>query len=650
MATTNGYTPGSIDIGDPESGKFLFESKDMGEIGNAMEILTKVDLELAYSSEKLLNLESLLIHIFGWENDFEAMAEEDISADCIRKALSFDFLSTILDSEVRELDSFLNALQALILDARDKISSCVHLRELFVVVEDKLHDSEESLKRSQDHVIEMKMKLAKLQMSNHNDWKYNSNTGEFRISNMDIKPHMQTVEQRHVLRMLEKSLGRELELEKKLTDLKQNEEDLKLKLRLTEQVAFCMEEAAEVVWGRFLEAENSAEVLMSTSKELVGKLQILQFNQTGSVNREDSIRSQLKNCTEELKAKEITIQNLNGTISRLIVDNSEVSILKEQVKLLEEQLKETESNLKKSNASMESSQDQIGELENIIESLKDNVDAAEIRAVNAETKIDQLTETNVELTEELGFVKSNNDSNASKMGIIEKQLRQFEHQLQHARASSEASQEQQNMLYSAIWDMETLIDELKQKVSSAENKTDNAEEQCIILSETNMELHKEIDFLRSRVETLEMSLNGANVEKEATAKDISIKSNLIMDLIMQLATERERIKKQLYSLAEKNRNLAAKLAKTKNDAYASPILNHNVNSEIEEEVVTTETTSNNSQVEELIKDEGKNEERPNISAKNATNWMYIFMAILVLLVSALALYLFDKENISCPYH
>lgn len=169
------YTLHNIDVVDPESGKFFFDAKDMGEIGSAMEVLTKVDLDLAYSSEKLLNLETLLMHVLAWENDFEAMAEDNISVDCIEKALTFDFLSAILDSEVRELDNFMGSLQDMILDARHKILSCGHLRELFTVVEDKLHDSEESLKQSQEHVLEMKMKLAKLQMTsvafNHNDCK-----------------------------------------------------------------------------------------------------------------------------------------------------------------------------------------------------------------------------------------------------------------------------------------------------------------------------------------------------------------------------------------------------------------------------------------------------------------------------------------------
>lgn len=166
---------------DPESGKnelqedMASDAKDMMDIGSAMEVLTRVDLDLAYSSEKLVNLDTLMMHVWAWENDFEALATDDISVDCIEKALAFDFLSGILDSEVRALENFMGTLQAQMVDARLKISSCGHLRELFTAVEVKLYDSEESLKQSQEHALEMKMQLAKLQMTslalNPNDCK-----------------------------------------------------------------------------------------------------------------------------------------------------------------------------------------------------------------------------------------------------------------------------------------------------------------------------------------------------------------------------------------------------------------------------------------------------------------------------------------------
>lgn len=368
---------------------------------------------------------------------------------------------------------------------------------------------------------------------------------------MDEQPklHTDTVEQkRHILRMLEKSLGRELYLEKKLSEFKQNEEDLKLKLHLTEQVAFCMEEAAEVVWGRFLEAENTSEVLMGISKEMVGRLQINQFNKNGSMKQEDEAKWKLLDCMEQLKGRENAMRKLEMRIGELITDNFEVGALREKVKLLEEKLKESDSRIKSANKSNEEKEEQLRQMESIIESMKEDIDIVESRAESAEAKITQLTETNMELNEDLSFHRSTNESNAKKLSLVEKQLRELEIQQQHAKASSEASQEQQNMLYSAIWDMEILIEELKSKVSKAEVKTENAEEQCIILSENNIELTKEVTFMRTEIERLEMALEQASDIKVASAKDINVKTNVIMDMVVQLAMERERIQKQVLTL------------------------------------------------------------------------------------------------------
>ncbi|KAI7754356.1 hypothetical protein M8C21_006044 [Ambrosia artemisiifolia] len=333
---------------------------------------------------------------------------------------------------------------------------------------------------------------------------------------MEVKPRLQTVNKVNVLRMLEKSLSRELDLEKKLTESKQDEEDLRLKLRLTEQVAFIMEEAAEVVWGRFLEAENAAVVLMGVSRDVIAQHKLVQFNLNGFNERENGFRLKLENCIKLLNSKDASIEKLNSRITQLVADNLEVSVLREKVKSLEEKVNESESNLKKANESNELFQDRVREMESVIESLKDDVYTAENRAETAE----------------------------GKMSLLEKQSRDLEIQAQHAKASSEAGQEQQNMLYSAIWDMETLIDELKQKVSVAEMKAENAEEQCLLLTDTNSELTKEVEFLRAEVESLETSLSNANLEKMASTKDISAKTKLIMDTVLQLAKERERITRQ----------------------------------------------------------------------------------------------------------
>ncbi|KAI3467193.1 hypothetical protein Pfo_023856 [Paulownia fortunei] len=678
------------DIADPDMQKFVHEglpyNSEGDELQNALKVSSEVDMTLAYSSEKLANLENLLLHVLEGENDIEAIDfdNDDISAEFIEKAFTFDLLYAILNFELRELDNLMADLQDLIVDAFNKISSCEHSTELLTGLASKLHDSEDLLKQSQEHILEMKIQLAKLQMTSfifrQNEYKTDLYMGvkeKLNLATTEWKPEILTVEQRRVIRMLEISLARELELEKKLTEGKQNEEDLKLKIRLIEQVAVCMEEAAEVAWGRFLEADNTAEVLMGISKDMLGKLQIFHFNLSSSTKREEELKSKLQDCINQLNEKETSVQKLNSSILHLITDNAKVTGLRERVQILEEKLRETESRLMEANASSETSQQQLKVMEGEIESFRENVYAAESRAGSAEEKVTHLTDSNLELTEELDFLKGSNESNTKKVSLLEKQLRELEIQLQHVRASSEASQEQQSMLYSAIWDMETLIDELKQKVAKAESKTEIAEERCIILSETNSDLNKELDFLRSRMEFMDTSLNEATLQKRSSAKDITMRTSLIMDTVMQLAMERERIQKQLTSLTMENKLLREKLQKAQNNA--SIIWQNNRSHDDEEfrpsrldsadaesgktsSVKATEISTESFQVEKSPLDAllDQNGTGSSSSANHSTNLVlkleaerlvetcksrrtYIFMATLVLLLSILAAHLIHRK-------
>lgn len=367
------------------------------------------------------------------------------------------------------------------------------------------------------------------------------------LTDMKAKSSDQMVEQRrYILRMLEKSLAREVDLEKKLAESREHE-DLKLKLHYTEQVSLRMEEAAEVVWGRFLEAENAAEMLMGISKDMMGRLQIAQFNLNGSFQRENELKSKVETCLEQLKVKDSSLEKLERCNAEIMKENAEVFALTERVKNLEAERKELELQLHSVNEVNETNQGHLIEMEKFVESLKESIYTAETRAESAEAKVTELTETNLELTEELNFLKGSASTAEKKVGSLEKQLRESEIQLQNAKATSEASQEQQNMLYSAIWDMELLIEELKSKVSKAESKTETMEEQCIVLSETNADLSDELDLLRSRMESLKTSLDQVNDLKVSSAKEIHVRTKSIMDMVNQLTIERERIHKQVVA-------------------------------------------------------------------------------------------------------
>ncbi|KAM1517697.1 hypothetical protein ACFX1Z_020753 [Malus domestica] len=545
------------------------------ELESSMKVLTKVDLDLAYFSEKLANLQVPLMYLLAQQNDLEAMATTNnyILADFVEKVLVFNLLSSILDSEVRELDNYMDNLRVEIVDARQKISSCRHLGELYSIMKGKLNDSEESLKQSRQQISEVKMRSARFQRTvlafAHENWKTDIAMDLSENSQLSNKNAMSNLrmprQQRHNLWMLEKSLSRELYLEKKLAESRQNGEELKLKMHHMEEVVFRMEEAAEVVWGRFLEAENAAEVLQGISKELLGRLQLVHFNLNGSIQRESELKFNLQASLEEIRAKDNALHKLEKIMKENIKKDVEMTALREKVMLLEKQLKESQLQLKNANATNESSEEKLGEMESLVASLKENIFVAEVKAESAELKVAEVTGTNVELTEELNFLKGSATGSEKKVGSLEKQLREVEIQLQNAKASSEASQEQQNMLYAAIWDMETLIEDLKSKVSKAENKTESTEEQCITLSETNAELNVEITVLRDRVEFLELSLDQANNAKLASVEELNSRIKLIMDMAMQLAVERERIQKQMHVLTMEKKLLVEKLWNTKKD-------------------------------------------------------------------------------------
>ncbi|CAN1244399.1 WPP domain-interacting tail-anchored protein 1 [Linum perenne] len=353
---------------------------------------------------------------------------------------------------------------------------------------------------------------------------------------------MKTAEhQRQILRMLEKSLAREMDHEKKLNESAQLGEELSHILESVEQEVVIMDEEATDVWERCFAAENASEVLMGISKELISRLQVVQFNLNCSSQREAYLKSRLRESSDQLEAKETALQKFNSSSSKLNDFLLAVFTLSEKVCLLEKQLKESEFQLLNSKDSEEGFQEEINRLENENEELEEKLSQAERKVENADKRCKLLTETNMELSEEIDILKHKSE----KVDVLEKQLKDSDIRIQHAVASAEASHEKQSMLYSTIRDMENLIEDLKSKVSKAESHADSAEDKCIILSESNAELNEELNFLRGRLGRLETFLNQSEESKLVTAKGISFRSKVMTDLVMQLAIERERLHKQV---------------------------------------------------------------------------------------------------------
>ncbi|CAN8256642.1 unnamed protein product [Cochlearia groenlandica] len=573
------------------------------ELSSAGEVLTKAELEFAFVSEKLVNLSLLTMQLGTRENDFESFVshkeeeeedEEASSDDCAEKALEFDLLSSILDSEVKELESLLSYLQTEIHNARVMISPFQHDGEAFLDLQGKLHDAEQSLGELIDQVFEMKKQSSSFhKLSSGFDelgsWSggrgsESRNDGEF--GDLSAKINMQTVDQkRNVLRMLEQSLAKEMELEKKLSESRNTEYELEKKLYSSEQDVEYMEEVIEDTYSRWLEAENASEVFKGTSKEMSGKLQVLQFNLSGSFKREDNLKSELDDSKERLEAKECTLHKLDSSNARLndflmaqteglkeslkeaqhnlILLSTENSTLSEKVSSLEEQLNEYGIQTKDTDSNSPS---QTTDLERINEELRDKLAETEARAEEAESKCKTLEESNKELQDELGTFRAKGFT-LEKLTSLEKHLRDSDLQLEHAVAAVEASKEKQSLLYSTVSDMEDLIENLKSKVSNAENRADYTEEKLITVSESNAELSEELKFFRDRLKEVEKFLQQAEERKIRTAKDIDVHNKIMKKLVIQLASERERLHKQITNLSRENYVLMMKLKKIGKTVY-----------------------------------------------------------------------------------
>ncbi|GAA0152379.1 hypothetical protein LIER_10877 [Lithospermum erythrorhizon] len=443
----------SIAVDDGTSAELELESSNVDSLevlsskGDAVqgnekpeEILTKIELDLAYSSEKLVNFNVLAIHVATRENDFEAFLseEEPTFGDSALNALEFDILSGILDSEVNVLEKFVSTLQNEIDRISNNVASC-----------EKLHVYEELLKQSLEQLSEIKeqstnfQKIISFSGKHAEDLRFSEFTS---LSDSDTKIKMQTTEQqRHILRLLEKSLARELDLEKKLNESKQNQELLKLGLQ---EELFFMEGEAESVWKRSFMAENYAEVLLSTSKELLSRLQVMQFSMNGLTQREESLNSKLHDYSagmgtkdRKLLEQESTIEVLQNECRSLREANIELdkklnhiksggASASNKVEQLERQLQETDVRLAHAVASSDATLEKqemlnstIKDMDNLITTLRSKVSTAEKQIAIVEYECITLSDTNTDLTEELSFLRGRIEGLEASLHDAEKQKR-----------------------------------------------------------------------------------------------------------------------------------------------------------------------------------------------------------------------------------
>ena len=117
--------------------------------GSIAEIQTTVDLGVAFGSEKLLNLEMLLLEIAHRATEIEPLVldAESISAESVQRVSEFDLLHCILDSEVKELEKLVDSIEVDIGNGGKMMASD---EDPVSEVNSKLRDAAVSLNQMQD--------------------------------------------------------------------------------------------------------------------------------------------------------------------------------------------------------------------------------------------------------------------------------------------------------------------------------------------------------------------------------------------------------------------------------------------------------------------------------------------------------------------
>ncbi|CAN6447905.1 unnamed protein product [Victoria cruziana] len=507
-----------------------------GQLNDIHKILTKTELDVAYSLEKVQNLEILLIHVASIAGDFEALAVEnkDLVADSEEKVFEFDLLSCILNSETEELEAFVKSIQDEILIARQKTSE-----DIFSEFRFKIDESEEALRQSQDQILEMRMLAAKFRRTlcfiGHDTGSDGAiEHDKYRFADAMNKPPLHD-QHRHILRMLENSLARDIDLERKLCAARHSEEELKFRLHHAEEELLLTEMMIGQLLQKAFESENLAEMFNGNLAEVIGRHQILQLQLHSALRREADLKSslveahkQLSDKEESLKEKEVRHveldelaskcteleENLNQAEDRCNLANTEVAFLKEKLNITEQLLQDSDVRLE---AAVTSSKEQLHDLEARLGEKNANVLAAEQKAKDAEAKYSLLSESKQKLDKEFECLRNRAQLLESSQG--------------------------------KLCVLEVLLSELHEKVLKAESRASNAEAKCTLLCESKQKLDEEFECLKNKAGLLESSFQQFETDNsEAKLKQAEDRCSLSQ-------SEDTTLKEKLKSLEKKLMNV-----------------------------------------------------------------------------------------------
>ncbi|XP_078170978.1 WPP domain-interacting tail-anchored protein 1-like isoform X2 [Carex rostrata] len=382
-----------------------------------METITRIQHDLAYSSDKVMNLQILQMEVASRSGQIDSLSLDTDSLpdnESVPKAFELDILSAYLNSEVKQLEEFVGFLKEDIVEVKNHLvgeEPANAMVEKMVQAETAMEDLQQLLSDLSAGSAKFKGTLDLLGSSEVSS----PDSGHLSLEGKILSPR----KQRKVLQMLEKSIARELDLEEKLSEAKSIEDDLKFKLRKVERESHFLEKSVESLLAKAFVAETTSDLHLCTSKDIVAKL--------NSAEQVNLLKVQL--LENGLRERENKIDDLSGKVSKMEIKCAELSgKLGEQMEnniKLERKVKDLENQLEHSNAALEAVKENenmlnctVSDMDTLIRDLKGKIAKAETRADKAETRCTGLTETNAELNEEVGFLRS-------KVEMLERSLEEM---------------------------------------------------------------------------------------------------------------------------------------------------------------------------------------------------------------------------------
>lgn len=342
----------------------------------ADDTLASVDFDLAYSYEKLLNLDVLLMYVTGTAGNRDDAAS---ASEAVLKTFEIGVLTGFLSSELTEVESLLKHLQ-------HQMSSCSSSDSI-----------EDTLKQSIQHVSDIKSQLARLDRENPvisiegHDW-------------LEGIAHKEK-ERRSMEEVALASLRRLFDAENTAEVLMGVSRDLLAQIDDEEdKVRSERNEYSVTLMGGVIDL-SSLKISRADMRFLRRKVEDLQT----SLRDEDcevNCRGGCRDCEVIVSLKEC---NLKADRTERVI--TEVRRLLEKASLVERELEESIIRLENAKGSVEAIEEEhemlcsaLGDMEDLVEHLKSKVSDAERRAENAESRCVLLTETNLELNEELNVL------------------------------------------------------------------------------------------------------------------------------------------------------------------------------------------------------------------------------------------------------